>query len=127
MNGQAIADALASALAVIPGVRIYPYPADTFLPPGIAVGRPDQDFTTDRTFCTKTWLYPVTVAVSRNTDREAMTTLYSTMEAVEDVLSEDHDLGGLVQTARILEGHPVTVPSQGQEFPAHTYTVSVLA
>jgi hypothetical protein len=127
-NGQEIAEALATALSVIPDVRTYAWMPDSFSPPGIVVGQPSMDWEGDqRTFCNIAWEFPLTVAVLRNTDREAQAALYRVVEAIGDVLSEDHDLGGHVQTSRLLNANPVIISSSGQEFPAYVITVRVIA
>jgi len=126
VNGRDIAEALAAALSVA-GVRTYAYNPDTFVPPGIVVGQPTMDWESDRTFCTLTWVFPITVAVSRNTDREAQSALFDTVAQIADVLADDHDLGGLVQTSRLLAAAPTTVTANGQEFPAYLLTVNILA
>jgi hypothetical protein len=127
VNGRDIAEALAAALAVA-GVRTYAYAPDTFAPPGIVVGSPAMDWqTAERTFCSQVWAFPVTVAVSRNTDREAQSGLFDVVDAIAEVLADDHDLGGLVQTSRLMTAVPTTVTANGQEFPAYQLTVNVLA
>jgi len=126
VNGRDIAEALAAALSVA-GVRTYAWLPDTFVPPGIVVGQPAMDWQTERTFCTQVWVFPITVAVSRNSDREAQAGLYDVVEAVAEVLSDDHDLGGLVQTSRLTTAVPTVVSANGQEFPAYQLTVNILA
>ena len=126
VNGRDIAEALAAALSVA-GVRTYAYLPDVFAPPGIVVGQPAMDWESDRTFCTRVWVYPITVAVSRNSDREAQSALFDVVDAIADTLSDDHDLGGLVQTSRLTTAVPTTVTANGQEFPAYELTVNILA
>ena len=126
VNGRDIAEALAAALSVA-GVRTYAYNPDTFVPPGIVVGSPAMDWETDRTFCTRVWVFPITVAVSRNSDREAQSALFDVVDAIADALADDHDLAGLVQTSRLLAAAPTTITANGQEFPAYQLTVNILA
>ena len=128
VNGADIAAALASALSVIPDVRTYAYGPDTFLPPGIAVQQPSMNWEAgNRTFDAITWQFPLLVAVPRNTEREAQASLYRLVEAISDVLAEDHDLGGFVETARLLNASPATVTSNGQDYPGFALTVEVIA
>jgi hypothetical protein len=128
VNGRDIAEALAAALAVIPDVRTYAYGPDNFLPPGISVQQPTMNWESgSRTFCAIQWTYPLLVAVARNSEREAQASLYRLVEAISDVLAEDHDLGGLVQTARLTTASPATVTSNGQEYPGYSLTVEVIA
>jgi hypothetical protein len=127
-NGQDIAEALAGALSVIPDVRVYAWMPDTFNAPGIVVGQPAMDWEGDgRTFQNISWEFPVAVVVLRNTDREAQAALYRLVEAVADVLAEDHDLGGLVQTSRLLNASPTTVTTNGQELPAYALAIRIIA
>jgi hypothetical protein len=128
VNGRDIAEALTASLSVIPGVRIYAYGPDNFLPPGIAVQQPSMNWDTqNRTFDAIQWTFPLLVAVARNSEREAQASLYRLVEAISDVLAEDHDLGGHVQTARLTTASPATVTSNGQEYPGYSLTVEVIA
>jgi hypothetical protein len=128
VNGREIAEALAATLSAIPDIRIYAYGPDNFLPPGIAVQQPTMTWETqNRTFGAIQWTFPLLMAVARNSEREAQNSLYRLVEAVSDVLAEDHDLRGTVQTARLTTASPATVTSSGQEYPGYSLTVEVIA
>jgi len=128
VNGRDISEALAAALSVIPDVRVYAYGPDSFLPPGIAVQQPTMNWEAgNRTFSAIQWTYPLLVAVARNSEREAQASLYRLVEAISDVLAEDHDLGGVVQTARLTTASPATVTSNGSDYPGYSITIEVIA
>jgi hypothetical protein len=127
-NGTDIAEALAAALSVIPGVRVHAYAPDTFLPPGIVVQQASMNWDTpDRTFCAFVWEFPIAVAVSRNQDAHAQLELYRIVEAIGDVLSENTTLGNVVNFTRLLTANPSTISSQGIDYPAYVISTQVLA
>lgn len=125
-NGGDIARGLATALSVIPDCRVHPISADEFRGPGLVVGLPSVSWEDPRTFCGATYTYPVTAVSLRTTDRDAATELYRLVEAVGDILDANTNLGGVVNSSRLLTATPASVEVGGVSYPAYSLTVQVI-
>jgi len=128
VDGVKVAEALASALSVIPGVRVHSFAPDTFLPPGIVLQQPTMTWdSTTRTFCAINWGFPAAVAVIRNTEAQAQAELFRIVGAIAEVLGEDPTIGGAAEFSRILSATPQAFNSQGTEYPGYLVNIECVA
>ena len=105
--------ALAGMLEPITDLRVYAYVADTFRPPGVVIAQPDVDFADGQSgYCRATWMYPLTIVVSRSNDREAQSDLSRLLLEVARALDSTPPPG--VFSVEPLDGHPTTANVAGQ-------------
>lgn len=123
-----LAQGIADALAPIVGVRVDPFASDLAVPPCIVVERPTITWATEqRTFAGCRWDWPLTVVVARSHDKTAHDELDRIVTAVEQHLGEDPTLAGVARWAHLESAEPVTATVNGQDFPAYTLNLSMLA
>lgn len=128
LNGNEVAEALASTLGSIQGLRTYAYMPDTFNPPGAVVGQPDILLDgVERTFCSALWDFPLHLVTNRTSERQAQSDLYGFLDAIIKAVDQDPTLGDVAQQARVLDARPETVSVNGQEFPGYVIRTQVLA
>lgn len=129
MNGQQVAEALAGVIGTVEGLRSYAYMPDTFVAPGAVVGQPDMllEGGTRTTFCTVEWSYPITLAVARGSERQAQLDLFGFLDGIVEAINADPQLGGAAMTATVTDARPVTASVNGQDLPAYTVNIRVLA
>lgn len=121
-----VAGALATALAGIAGLRVYTYVADNFRPPAVVISLPDIDYADPSAgFCFATWVFPLGVVVSRNSDSAAQRTLAQLVQEVAYAL-HDNDFPEL-HTVEPLDARPATVAVAGQDLPGYIITARVRA
>lgn len=120
------ADLLAGILASIDGLRVYPYVADTFRPPGVVIGLPTIDYVDPLSgFCTATYDHPLTVLVARNNDREAQRDLARWVTQIVTTLRDSSTPGA--RSIEPQEARPGSHTVNGQELPGYTVRVLVRA
>lgn len=117
MTVQAAADALAAAIATVPGVRVYTDPAAVVDPPGAVVGPPAlrwEALATDPT--SATFVVYVAVAV----DSRALSRLWDLVPQVVAAIEASRDVDATIDHA-----DPGTWLSGGAELPCYEVTVEV--
>ena len=121
-----VSQALAMALADVPGLRVVWYVADTARPPVCIVGLPTIDYIdTQSGFCRATWDYPLTIVAMRNNDREAQSELSRFVSDVSLALDAAEPPGVFEITPT--EARPISVNVNGQDLPAYELRVRVRA
>jgi hypothetical protein len=121
-----VAEQLVTILETVPDVRVYGYVPDTFRPSGIVVGQPDIDFVDNQSgFCSATWIFTLTIATARNTERDAQKELARIVGAVAIALNTAES-PGLFSIAP-LDASPITANVNGQDLPAYSMRVQVRA
>lgn len=121
-----VARSLEAILAGVEGCRSYWYVADKFRPPGVIVGQPDIDYVdASAGFCFARWEFPLTVIVSRNSDREAQEALSDLVNRI--ALALDAATPADLFSIEPLDARPVVASVAGQDLPAYTVRVAVRA
>lgn len=125
---KALSEAVAASLSTVSDCRVHAYEPDSFLPPGIVVQQPTIVWdSSNRTFCTREWSFPLAVVVARATDKSAQDELDRIVTAIEERLGEDSTLGGVAEYARLIDARPVTFTSSGVDYPGYTVTLQIVA
>lgn len=128
LNGNVVAEALASTLGSVPDLRSYAYMPDTFRPPGAVVGQPDILMDgVERTFCSAQWEFPVHLVVIRGTEKQAQSDIYTFIDGIMKAVENDTTLGGVAYMSTVVDARPEVVSSQGQELPGYLIRIQVLA
>lgn len=127
ITGTQIAQALAAHLSAIPEVRVHAYMPDNFLPPGIVVHQPSISWDTpNRTFCSREFVFPVSVVVARTHDRTAQADLDRLVMAIEERMDEPSG-EALLDQMRLKSATPETFSVSGTDLPGYSLTVEVIA
>jgi hypothetical protein len=117
---QAIADVLDGV------VRCYWYVSDLVRPPAVVIALPSVDYEdTLSGFCSATWVFPLTLVVSRNGDRETQVALSRTLQEITTALGSAVVPG--VYTLEPISARPATVTVSGQELPGYNIQVRIRA
>jgi hypothetical protein len=125
--GSDIAMALAEHLSAIPEVRVHAYMPDNFKPPGIVVHQPSINWaTSNRTFCTREFTFPVSIVVARTHDRSAQAELDRILTAIEARMDESTD-SELLGQMRLMSATPENFSVSGVDLPGYSVTVEVIA
>jgi hypothetical protein len=111
--------------AGVPGLRVYPYIADTVRPPAAVIGQPSIDFADQSGgFCRAVWLFQVTLLTTRANERVAQAEMSQLILDVVTALEGDAPVLSVEPlTARPLPG----VAVNGQELPAYQLDVRIRA
>jgi hypothetical protein len=119
-----IAQGLADALDVV--IRSYWFVSDAVRPPALVIGQPSIDYQDAGSgFCSATWIFPMTLVVSRSSDREAQVALSRILQLVSSTLAAAEIEG--VFSVEPLDARPVPVTVSGQEMPGYLLNVRVRA
>jgi hypothetical protein len=111
--------------AGVPGLRVYPYIADTVRPPAAVIGQPSIDFTDQSGgFCRAVWLFPVTLLTTRANERVAQAEMSQLILDVVTALEGDAP----VLSVEPLDARPLPgVAVNGQELPAYALSIRIRA
>ena len=120
-----IAGALQTMIETVPGLRVYPFIADTVRPPAAVIGQPSIDFTDQSGgFCRAVWTFQVTLVTTRANERAAQAEMSQLILDVVTALEGDAP----VLSVEPLEARPLTgVTVNGQELPAYALTIRIRA
>lgn len=129
-NLQAVMEAIAGALnSVNPDYRADPYPADAISPPATVVGYPNPlEFDATMTRGADRAEIPVYFAVGTTSDRAAMERIAAIVAgagAIKDTL--DGDLGGTVDSCRVMAMRVLRVELAGGAYLAAVFSLEVVA
>jgi hypothetical protein len=122
-----VAAVLLGLITTVPGLRAYPYVADTVRPPAAVIGQPELDFTdVSSGFCRATFLFPVTLITTRSNERAAQAEMSKLLLDVVTALGGDAPDG--VLSIEPLNARPLSgVAVNGQELPAYQLTIRIRA
>lgn len=121
-----LAQLIADRLSTIDGLRVHWYVSDAVRPPSVVIGQPSVDYSdTAAGFCSAVWSFPLTLVVSRNSDREAQLALSRFLQAIVTTLA-DTEADGVSDVAPIA-ARPITVTVSGAELPGYAIDVNVYA
>ena len=123
-------DAIAATLTA--GGRtetMHPYPAESIQPPCVVVGYP-KSIAYDEVYArgSDKAEFPVWFVVPRNdpkTARDALSTIIAGASSIKDLL--DGNLGGAVQTCRVIDCQPVFIDVGGVSYVAAEFTLQILS
>ena len=123
-----VSGAVATILGAIPDLMVDWYVSDRSRPPVAIVGQPEIRWDDpDAGFCWATFLYPVTLVVSRSQDLQGQTDLSRYLgEVVVAFQSADVDGVGLFSIDP-LDARPSVATIAGVDFPAYELTIRVRA
>jgi hypothetical protein len=112
--------------AGVPGLRVYPFIADTVRPPAAVIGQPALDFTDASSgFCRATWTFPVTLITTRSNERAAQAEMSKLLLDVVTALGGD---APSVLSIEPLDARPLPgVAVNGQDLPAYQLNVRIRA
>lgn len=117
---------LESILKDIDGLRVYPYVADTFRPPGVVIGLPEIDWNDPTSgFCAATYDHPLVLVVSRNSDRDAQAALAKWVAEIAAAINAAATPTG--SSVELLDAAPRSHNVNGQDMPGYTIRVRVRA
>lgn len=120
-----VAEEIATLLGGVAGLRVHWYVSDTTRPPAVVIGQPDIDYADpSASFCDAVWLFPLTIVVARNSDREAQTLMSRLL--LEIVQALNTDVPGLFSVQPLI-ARPITVTIGSQELPGYSLDVRVRA
>lgn len=122
-----VATVLHDLIQTVPGVRVYPYVADTIRPPAAVIGQPVIDFQDQSGgFCRAVWLFPVTLITTRSNERTAQAEMSQLL--LDVVAALDGDAPGGIVSIEPLSARPLPgVAVNGQELPAYELSVQIRA
>jgi hypothetical protein len=111
--------------AGVPGLRVYPYIADTVRPPAAVIGQPVIDFADQSGgFCRAVWLFQVTLLTTRANERVAQAEMSQLILDVVTALEGDAP----VLSVEPLQARPLPgVAVNGQELPAYALSIRIRA
>ena len=120
-----VAEELATLLRGVGGLRTAWYVSDVTRPPAAIIGQPDIDFADSQSgFCTAVWLFPITVVVTRNSDRDAQTQMSRLLMEIVAVLATE--VPGIF-SIEPQDARPTSVTLGGVDLPAYLLNVKVRA
>jgi hypothetical protein len=124
-----LAQVLVDLVAGVPDLRAYAYVADTVRPAmsggAAVVGQPEIDYTDNSAgFCSAAWLFPVTVVVARNNDRDAQMTLSRLLLDIVTALAADVEN---IVSIEPQNARPIPVTVAGAEYPGYLLTIRIRA
>lgn len=121
-----VAKALAAMLDDVDGLRVYPFVPDNFRPPGVLVAMPAINFQdTQSGFCRASWTFPLTLIVSRNSEREAQDALSRLLSDIVVALDARPPDG--LFSVEPLDATPSSISVNGTDLPAYNLRVQVRA
>ena len=121
-----VSQALAELIDGVPNLRTYWYVSDAVRPPAAVISQPTIDYTDSGSgFCYAAWLFPVTVIVARNNDRDAQLALSQLLFDITHALTAA-DVPG-VFSIEPQDARPVPVQVGSQESPGYLLNVRVRA
>lgn len=125
-----VADGIANAVILIPGLRVVPYVADRIEPPALVVGYPDQMYDID--FGDEdTWTLPVYVFLSKVSDRSVRNDVSAYMSrsgaySIKTAVESSRTLGGACDTVAVKRARPGTAMVAGIELLSIEFTLEVI-
>lgn len=112
--------------SAIDELRVYPYVADTFRPPGAVIALPAVDYRDNASgFCRASWTFPVSLIVARNNEREAQQALSQLLG--DAVAALDAPVPDGIFSVEPMDAVPASISVNGQELPAYNLRVLVRA
>lgn len=120
-----VAQAIASVLGDVEGLRVYTYVPDKAKAPCVVLGQPSIDFADQGAgFCTATWLFPCNVITTRANERAAQTEMSQLL--LDIVTALDAEVPGIF-SIEPLDARPIQVAIGGQELPAYLLNIRIRA
>lgn len=128
-----VCNALKTALETIDGLHVYAFPPGQIQPPAAVIAPPDGDFVTYDTAAGQDNIeLTVTLFVQQGQYRTAYEAVFSYLlgaGSIRDAVAADPDLGGLVDSCRVLTARNFGDRSYGTaeaKYPGAEFPVEIL-